>query len=524
MAALQSADVVIEGEYHTGAQEYVYLEPQGMQAEPTEDVVIIRGSMQCPCYIVEGGALLLGLPSEKVRVIPCATGGGFGGKEVFPTLIAGHTALLAHKAKQPVRLIYDRVEDLRFTIKRHPARVRHKTGWMRDDRLVACKSNWSLTAERTAHSVRWSCSGRRFMRRGPISAITSTSRLAPWPPIIRRAERSEDSERRSPCSRSKRTSAATSAGRFRRRGIGLSLFMHGTGLNGNAEGFFKSEVLLRGNSDGTVSVLTDQMEFGQGTQTIVAQLVAEGLRVPVEWVVAEEPDTAESPNSGPTVASRTAAVVGGLLIMAGQRFRDKVEHRSGGPILDTYAFRSAVAELVSQEPLLVRVSYRPPSDFHWDEDTQQGDAYLAYTWSCCVVALEVDTLTGEVKVLDVTAVQDVGCVVHPLFATGQVEGGVTQALGWALMENCVWSDGVMQNANMTDYTIPTAMDVSPMRVVFLEHPHPRFPHGAKGLGQPPAEGLAPAVVNALRQALGIHFNRVSITPEIILPAWEDRPS
>lgn len=588
--ALKAADVLIEGEYHTGAQEHVYLEPQGMQAEPTEDGVIIRGSMQCPYYIVEGVALLLGLPPEKVRVIPCVTGGGFGGKEDFPTLIAGHAALLARKAKRPVRLIYDRVEDLRYTSKRHPARVRHKTGWTRDGRLVAMHIELVLDggaystlsplvlqrsalhaagpyqcdhihiaarAVATNHPPRGAFRGfgapqslfaleahldycaaklgldsievrRRNVIRpgGTLACGQNVGDDAAVGEVLQRALTESDfvARRQAYAMFNQRASAATSADRFRRRGIGLSLFMHGTGLNGNAEGFFKSEVLLRGNSDGTVSVLTNQMEIGQGTQTILAQLAAEGLRIPVEWVVSEEPDTAVAPNSGPTVASRTAAVVGGLLITAGKRFRAKVEQRSGGPILDSTAFRSAVAELVSQEPLQVRVAYRPPSDFHWDEDTQQGDAYLAYTWSCCVVALEVDTLTGEVKVLDVTAVQDVGRVVHPLFATGQVEGGVTQGLGWALMENCVWSDGVMKNANMTDYTIPTAMDVPPIRVVFLEHPHSRTPHGAKGLGELPTEGPAPAVLNALRQALGIHFDRIPVTPEILLPAWEDRPS
>ncbi|RPI77445.1 MAG: xanthine dehydrogenase family protein molybdopterin-binding subunit, partial [Planctomycetaceae bacterium] len=119
---------------------------------------------------------------------------------------------------------------------------------------------------------------------------------------------------------------------------------------------------------------------------------------------------------------------------------------------------------------------------------------------------------------------DVGKVVHPLFAAGQVEGGVTQGLGWALLENAVWSDGLMINANMTDYTIPTAADAAPVHVVFLEYPHQRSPHGAKGLGELPAEGPAPAVVNALRHALGIHFDRVPLTPEIILPAWEGRTS
>ncbi|HND55133.1 MAG TPA: xanthine dehydrogenase family protein, partial [Pirellulaceae bacterium] len=142
--ALDGAEVVVEGEYFTGAQEHVYLEPQGMQAEPMGDGMLLRGSMQCPNYLVEGVAVVLGWAPERVRVIPCTTGGGFGGKEDFPTMVAGHAALLAWKAKRPVRLIYSRVEDLAFSSKRHPSRVRHRTGWTRDGRLVAMRIDVDL--------------------------------------------------------------------------------------------------------------------------------------------------------------------------------------------------------------------------------------------------------------------------------------------------------------------------------------------------------------------------------------------
>ncbi len=585
---LQTADVVVEEVYETGAQEHVYLEPQGMQAEPTASGITVCGSMQCPYYIVEGVALLLGLAQEQVRVIACMTGGGFGGKEDFPTLIAGHAALLAWKARRPVRMIYDRVEDLRYTSKRHPARIRHRSGWSRAGRLLAMQIEIELDggaystlsplvlqraavhaagpyqcdqieinarAVATNHPPRGafrgfgapqvhfalethmgSCAARlgldpvELRRRnviGPrgtlatgqnvgedVAAAEVFERALVESGFLARRAAYDDSNRR----------ALSAAGpeRFKRRGIGLSLFMHGTGMNGDGEGLVRSEVLLRGNADGTVSAVTCQVEIGQGTQTILAQLAADGLGIPVEWVVAEKPDTAMARDSGPTVASRTAAIVGGLLISAGRQFREEVERRSGLCKADPDAFRSAIARLATEGPLESRAYYSRPPDMQWDEATHRGDGYLAYTWSCCVVALEVDTLTGEVKVLDVTAVQDVGKVVHPLFAAGQVEGGVAQALGWALMEETVWADGLLRNATMTDYVIPTACDVPPIRAVFLEHPHPRLPHGAKGLGELPAEGPAPAVANALRQALGIHFNRIPITPEIILPAWEDR--
>lgn len=587
-AAMASAAVVIEHEYSSGSQEHIYLETQGMQAEPTADGITIRGSMQCPYYVVEGVALLMGLPPEKVRVVPCTTGGGFGGKEDFPSLVAGHAALLAWKAARPVRLIYDRVEDLRYTSKRHPARVRHKTGWTRDGSLVAMQIDIVLDggaystlsplvlqrcavhaagpyqcdhiqiearAVATNYPPRGAFRGfgapqsifalethldycaeklgldpiavrrRNLIRRGGTLATGQNVRNdAAVDEVLQRAlDESNFLARHDAYAAFNRLAlSAPAPERFQRRGIGLALFMHGTGLNGDAEGFFNSKVLLRGNTDGTISVITAQIELGQGTQTILAQLAADGLGIPVEWVVAEEPDTFIAADSGPTVASRTAAVIGGLLITAGRRFRTEVERQSGGPISDHDAFRSAVEEIVSRGPLQVTEAFIPPPDFHWDEATQQGDAYLGYTWSCCVVALEVDILTGQVTPLDVTAVQDVGKVVHPLFAAGQVEGGVTQGLGWALLEDTVWSAGVLSNANMTDYVIPTAADVPPIQAVFLENPQRWTPHGAKGLGELPMEGPAPAVVNALRQALGIHFDRIPVTPEIILKACEEQ--
>jgi CO/xanthine dehydrogenase Mo-binding subunit len=215
-------------------------------------------------------------------------------------------------------------------------------------------------------------------------------------------------------------------------------------------------------------------------------------------------------------------VIGGLLLTAGQELRHRVEQEVGGTCADDSAFRAALSRLAAQHPLEVRARYQPPADVWWDEGTFCGDAYLTYAWGCCVVALEVDTLTGEVTVCDVTAVQDVGRVINPLLATGQVEGGVMQDLGWALLENVVWEGGAMQNATMTDYVVPTTMDTPPINVLFLETLHPRVPHGAKGLGEMPVEGPAPAVVNALRQALGVHFTHIPVTPEDIFAAWEDQ--
>ena len=586
--ALEAAAVVIEAEYTTGSQEHVYLETQGMQAEWDGHGVTIRGSLQCPYDLARGVSAVLGLPPGRVRVVQAATGGAFGGKEDYATLIAAHAALLARKAGRPVRIVYERIEDMRATTKRHPSRIRHRTGFTRDGRLLALEidlvldggayatlSPWVLSRAAVHAAGPYRCDNIQITARAvatnrpPCGAFRGfgapqalfaleahldycATRLGLDPVGLRRknlirpggalatgqrvpddtrleevldralAESRFGARREEFAAFNRHGEARMGRDRSRRRGIGLSLFMHGTGLFGNGEMETAAEVALRGHPDGIVRVATAQTEFGQGTRTILAQAAADGLGLPVDGVLPDDPDTSIVPDSGPTVASRTAALVTGLLTSCGRQFRDEVERRAGRPLLDPGEFRDAVARQARAEPLVVRRHYRPPPDRHWDERTYRGDAYVTYAWSCCVVALEVDTLTGEVTVLDVTAVQDVGKVLNPLLAKGQVEGGVAQGLGWALLEDVIWERGVMHNATLTDYMIPTTMDVPPIHVVFLEHPHDRMLHGARGLGELPIEGPAPAVVNALRNALGLHFTRIPVTPERLLPAWEDR--
>ncbi len=580
--ALATAAVVVEGEYATGAQEHLYLEPQGMQAEWTGDSIVLRGSMQCPYYLVEAVAVVLGIAESQVRVVPTAAGGGFGGKEDFPSLLAGHAALLAWKSGRPVRMVYERVEDIRFTSKRHPSWIRHRTGFTTDGRLVAMEVDLLLDggaystlsplvlqrsavhaagpyacdhvlidarAVATNHPPRgafrgfggpqaafaWETHLDRCAARLGIDPVELRRRnvarpgdtLATGQPlgadgdvraVLERAlVESRYGERRAECEAfNAAADRRVGAARFHRRGIGLSCFMHGTGLNGNAEGFFRSRVFIDATATGRFRVSTSQIEMGQGTDTIVAQLAAEGLGVSVDRIELAPLDTAVTPNSGPTVASRTAAVIGGLLIDAGRRLRERIERFAGRPLPDEAEFVTAAMRLAATGPVREEAEYTPPPGFAWDETRHRGDAYLGYSWGCYVIVMEVDLLTGETRPLDVTAVQDIGCMVNPMLAAGQVEGGVTQALGWALMETAVWREGRMVNANMTDYVIPTAVDVPPIRVVFLEQPLARMPHGAKGLGELPHEGPAPAVANALRHALGIDFHAVPITPETIL--------
>jgi len=587
LAALARAAVVVDGRYDLGSQEHVYIEPQGMQAEWTEHGVILRGSMQCPYYIVDGLAGLLGLDRSQVRVIQLATGGGFGGKEEYPTLLAAHAALLARAAGRPVRIVYDRPEDMRATTKRHPGRVLHRTGLDADGRIVAMDVDVLLDAGAyctlspvvlsrgalhaagpydvenvhvraravaTDHPPHGAFRGfgapqtifaleaqldecakrvgvspveirrRNLLRRGGTLATGQDlgSDVAVEEVLDRALAESGYEERRAACDRFNEEAARRPAAyRYRRRGIGLSLFHHGAGFTGSGEVMLASRAGLAGLPDGRLMVLSAQTEIGQGTRTILAQAAADGLGVPLEMVLTVDPDTAVAPNSGPTVASRTGMVVGGLLYRAGQELRGLLEREAGRALADPEDFRAEVARRAANGPFEHVVQYEPPPGVHWDEEAYRGDAYATFAWACDVAAIEVDTLTGEVEVLDFTAVQEVGRVINPVLARGQVEGGVAQGLGWALLENVAWENGRMRNATLTDYIIPTAPDTPGVHVAFVEHPHPRAPHGAKGIGELPMDGPAPAVANALRHALGRAFRSVPMTPERVLAAIEE---
>ncbi len=157
----------------------------------------------------------------------------------------------------------------------------------------------------------------------------------------------------------------------------------------------------------------------------------------------------------------------------------------------------------------------------WDDETYRGDAYGAYGWGCNVAEVERDPVTGEVRPLRLTAVSEIGKAIHPVLAAGQIEGGTAQGIGWALLEEVVMRDGRMANAQLTNYVVPTTLDTPPIDVVILENPYAHGPFGAKGVGEMPIDGPAPAIVNAIRH-LGIDVREIPATPERLLEAVERR--
>ncbi|HET7464198.1 MAG TPA: molybdopterin cofactor-binding domain-containing protein, partial [Longimicrobium sp.] len=556
-AALAGADRVIEGEYRTGAQEHVYIEPNGVIAVPEADGgITLHGSLQCPYYVHKALKVLLTLSDEKVRVVQSETGGGFGGKEEYPSLLAGHAALLARKSGRPVKIVYDRTEDMVATTKRHPSIVKHRTGVMNDGRIVAmdidvlmdggayCTLSPVVLSRGCIHAGGpYRCDhvridGRAVMTNAPpngafrgfgapqtqFATEVHVERIAEalgMDPVRLReinAIRPGDTTAtgqliEEDCSALETLREAVERSDFHRkrqeytgthRGIGLSLFFHGSGFTGSGEVMLKSRAALETTERG-VRILVASTEIGQGTRTMHAQIVADALGVPFDDVEPAQPDTAVVPDSGPTVASRTCMIVGGILLRAAYELREQL-----GDVHPAEHFRRHGRTMVIRE-------YEKPADVNWDDATYRGDAYATYGWGCDVVEVELDPDTLEVRATDVWAVQDVGRAINPMLVVNQIEGGTAQAVGWALNERVVTRDGAMLNATLTNYTIPTTLDTPRMAVTVMENPSRHGPFGAKGVGEMPMDGPAAAVVNAIRH-LGWDVREIPAVPELMLGA------
>jgi CO/xanthine dehydrogenase Mo-binding subunit len=285
------------------------------------------------------------------------------------------------------------------------------------------------------------------------------------------------------------------------RSIGLSLFYHGAGFTGAGERNLKSRARLELTLTG-VRIAVGSTEIGQGTRTMHAQIVTDALGIPYESVEVAQPDTSKVADSGPTVASRTCMVVGKILEECAQEMKSKL----GGLSPSDYYAKNG--------ELTIERMYEPPGWIQWDDDTYRGDAYATYGWGCDVVELELDPDTYEVRPIKVTAVQEFGRPIHPALAQGQIEGGTAQGLGYALLEKVVMRNGAMANSQLTNYVIPTTLDMPELDVVMMENPYPGGPFGAKGLGELPMDGPAPAVVNALRN-LGLDVREIPATPELL---------
>jgi CO/xanthine dehydrogenase Mo-binding subunit len=305
-----------------------------------------------------------------------------------------------------------------------------------------------------------------------------------------------------------------------RKGLGIAAFLHGAGFTGSGERNLKSVVGVEGRADGGVRVLVSSTEFGQGTNTVLCQIAAETLSLSYEDVEIAQPDTTGVPNSGPTVASRTAMVVGKLVASAARGLEETL--RGCGMLRETHTaeeFRAACRKYIAAGRQLRSLArYEEPAGIFWDDQNYRGEAYSAFAWAFYVAEVTVDLTTYGVTVDDFVALQEIGKVLNPVLARGQIIGGVAQGIGFALYEKVQWREGRMQNGQMTNYIMPTSVDVPPIRVFFEEMGNAHGAYGAKGIGELPMDGPAPAIVNAVEDALGVPFDSIPLLPEDIFDA------
>jgi CO/xanthine dehydrogenase Mo-binding subunit len=578
-AIWEKAAFIVEGEYYTGAQEQLYIETNGMiaQFDPHQGITV-WGSLQCPYYVHKALMALSGLPEHKVRVVQAETGGAFGGKEEYPSMIAAHAALLAMKSGRPVKIIYDRAEDMVATTKRHPSRTRHRTAVSKDGKILGGEIEFTIDggAYVTLSPV--------VLSRGTIHAggpyywpnvrVRAKAVATNAPPhgafrgfgapqclfaIERHMDRIAEAVQLSPTEIRRRNFlkpgettiteqtvreeidlgrlldraltlagydskrkhfAKQNEGGTCRKGMGIGAFLHGAGFTGSGERYLSSVVGLEGRPDGGVRVLVSSTEIGQGTNTILCQIAAETLGLAYPDVEIAQPDTTAVPNSGPTVASRTAMIVGKLVQSAALGLKQTL--MGCGMLGNSHTpeeFRAACRAYVSTRGQLRSFArYEPPAGIFWDDQNYRGEAYAAFAWAVYVAEVTVDLTTYGVSVDDFVALQEVGRVLNPVLAKGQIAGGVAQGIGFALYEKVEWRDGRMQNAQMTNYIMPTSADLPPVRIFFEEMGNAHGAYGAKGIGELPMDGPAPAIVNAVVDALGIPFDSIPLLPEDIFNA------
>ncbi|MDH7486245.1 MAG: xanthine dehydrogenase family protein molybdopterin-binding subunit [Anaerolineae bacterium] len=558
-AAFAEADVIVEEEYHTPMQEHAYLQPEaGLAYIDDEGRVTVQVAGQHAHKDVSQIAHALGLPEERVRVIYPAIGGAFGGREDMSVQII--LALAAWKLRRPVKVVWSREESIIGHHKRHQYFMRHKWGAKKDGRVIAAQAElisdagaYCYTSNKVLGNSTLLAIGvydipnvhvdsyavytnnipagamrgfgapqalfaaeqqmdrlaeklgldpitirlRNCLREGSLLATqTAVPEGVSMAQVIERCAREAGwKEEKGRWVRLEKGSEGNLGEPGIRRGVGFACGFKNVGFSFGAPEGCTATIELHGGAEIEEVVLRHAAaEVGQGSHTVLAQMAAEALGVPLEKVRLVMSDTATSGDAGSASASR-------MTFMAGQAIRG--------------AARLALERWRDEErPAVASYRWHAPPTTPYDAETGRCVPNFAYGYVAQAVELEVDTETGQVRVLKVVSANDVGQAVNPQLVEGQVEGGVVQALGWALMEDFQMRDGQVLTPHLSTYLIPTALDVpEAVETLVLEYADPGGPWGVRGMGEMPFLCVAPAVVSAVYDAIGVRFNALPLTPE-----------
>lgn len=601
--AFDKAAYAVEGEFSTNYQVHAYLETQGAIAVPESDGgVTVHSSTQCPFYVLDAVAAALGLPYHKVKILQTVTGGGFGGKEDVPALVASHAALCAAKTGRPVKLIYGRKEDFQSMSKRHPGWARVAYGADKNGRLTACRVKYVLDGgayatlspivlwRGTVHAAgpykidnvsietfaaatnKVPCGAFRgfgqpqicFAQESLIDELAAKIGMDPvdfrlknmlepgdktvtgqkinsscgLKELVQTVRKRSGWDKKTQNSKLKTQNSADIV-----RGIGFSAAYYGVGLGAKGRYLDRAGALVNIYKDSSVGVNVGNAEMGQGALTVLAQIAAETLNAPYESVRVEEVDTSKIPDSGPTVASRTTLMSGNAIIDAAGPLREKIFKtafdllvskgaRASGPMTASggvfcmggknVTFREVSGECWNRRHKMSEQGWYAAPRTTFKMDNGQGDAYVIYSYSADAAEVEVDLKTGVTKVIKIWAAYDVGKIINPSLAAGQAQGGILQGVSWALYENLVYKNGIMVNPNFTDYAIATAADKPEYDIAFIEKPYAEGPYKAKGMGEVPLIGVAPAVANAIANACGARVRSIPLLPEKVWSCFKKK--
>ena len=578
----KSADTIVEDIFETGFQEHVYLEPQVVVAIPDGNTIHIKGSMQCPYYVQNAMNELFMGTEVKVDVTQIMTGGAFGGKEDFPSLICGHVALLAKKTGRPIILSYNREEDIQFTTKRHPSKIHAKAAMSSDGKILGldmdilldsgayatlspvvlaravltsfgCYKIPNVRIHGRAVKTNITPSGAFRGFGGPQSLfaiemlfekVAETLKIPVWqikksnmlslgdklptgqpidysyglPQCVEKVLKSSDYEKK--YNELKKYNENESAQTGILKGIGISLAAHGCGFTGVGENRIKAIAEMELLSGGKVLVKTANTEMGQGVDTAYKIIISKKLHLPFNDIIIEEKNTSKVPNSGPTVASRSTMIVGKLLLDNCEQILDALSLNHFEFSLQDFK-EAAQKYFKNRDALIVQKEYKHPNFIKFDENTYKGYGYPVYSWSANVAEIEIELTSYQVEVKKFYTAHDVGKAINKQQSEGQVQGGIVQGIGYAVYEALCIKDGEVQNRGFRDYIIPTIQDIPEMHVDIVEDAYFNGPYGAKALGELPFVGAAPAVASAVSFAIGKTATKIPLTPEVIATLIEN---
>jgi CO/xanthine dehydrogenase Mo-binding subunit/aerobic-type carbon monoxide dehydrogenase small subunit (CoxS/CutS family) len=579
--AIRASVHSVTGTIETSFVEHAYIEPEAGWAEMDGDTLVIHVCTQAPYMDRDDMAAMLGLKPEKVRIIPTATGGGFGSK--LDISVQPYIGLVALKTGRPAALAYTRAESMMSTTKRHPALMRATIGAGADGRVTGmvfegefntgAYASWGPTV---ATRVPVHASGpyitptyravaRAVHTNGPIAGAfrgfgvpqatimleTLYDDLASKCGMDRLEFRRKNALRNGcetvtghrleqgvgigACLEALRTHwvrALADAEAFNlentdhKRGVGIASCWYGCGITSLPN---PSTIKLGISADGAVVLHHGAVDIGQGSTTVISQIAADALGLPLDSFRLKGADTSITPDAGKTSASRQTFVTGKAAEKAACVLREKILRFAN--VSEAASLRFDGRRLVIREGDAVRhidlsametdgdgfvfgaeETYDPPTTGL--DAKGQGRPYAVYGYGAQIAELEVDMSLGTVKLIKITAAHDVGKAINPLLAEGQIEGGIAQGIGMALMEEYVPG----RTENLHDYLIPTIGDVPPIETILIEVPDPEGPFGAKGLGEHVLIPTAPAILNAIRHATGVLVTKVPATPSRVLAA------